>query len=62
MKMAYEKDDSNPKVNGSYFTLEKVNLYITFNDGEQHKNIPSKFIVVNPDQPDYFPDLTLEML
>ena len=62
MKMTYEKDDSNPRVNGSYFTLGKVNLYITFNDDEKHKNIPSEFIVVGPDWPNHFPDLTLGML
>src|SRR5687768_10523041 len=28
MKMTYEKDDSNSKVNRSYFTLKKVNLCI----------------------------------
>ena len=37
MEMAYEKDDSNPRVNGSYSTLGKVNLCITFNDGEKSK-------------------------
>ena len=36
MEMAYEKDDSNPRVkswngSGSYFTLGKVNLLISFN-------------------------------
>ncbi|CAG8726898.1 2233_t:CDS:1, partial [Rhizophagus irregularis] len=59
MKMVYKKDDSNSKVNGSYFTLGKVNLYITFNDGKKHKSIPSEFIVVGPDWPDNFSDLTL---
>ena len=43
-EMAYEKDDSNPKVknwdgSGSYSTLGKVNLCISFNDGEKHKCI-----------------------
>jgi hypothetical protein len=49
MGMAYEKDNINPRVNGNYSTLGKVNLCITFDDGEKHKNIPSEFIVVGPD-------------
>ena len=43
----------------SYSTLGKVNLHIGFNDGEKHKTIPSEFIVLGPDWPDYFPDLVL---
>src|SRR5581483_5164254 len=46
----------------SYFTLGKVNLHIGFNDGEKHKSIPSEFIVVGLDWPNYFPDLVLGML
>ena len=61
VKMTYKKDDSNSKVNGSYSTLGKVNLCITFNDDKKHKSIPSEFIVVGPDWPDHFPDLTLGM-
>ena len=45
----------------SYSTLGKVNLRITFNDGKKHKSIPSEFIVVGPDWPDHFPDVTLGM-
>src|ERR1051325_566202 len=45
----------------SYSTLGKVNLHIGFNDGEKHKTIPSEFIVLGPDWPDYFPDLVLGM-
>ena len=45
----------------SYSTLGKVNLCITFNDGKKHKSIPSEFIVVGPDWPDHFPDITLGM-
>src|SRR6266516_1974425 len=45
----------------SYSTLGKVNLCITFNGGKKHKSIPSEFIVVGPDWPDHFPNLTLEM-
>ena len=61
MEMAYKKDDINPRVNGIYFTLGKVNLCITFDNGEKHKNILNEFIVVGPDWSDHFPDLTLEM-
>ncbi|PKC59540.1 hypothetical protein RhiirA1_469293 [Rhizophagus irregularis] len=43
----------------SYSTLGKVNLHIGFNDGEKHKTIPSEFIVLGPDWPDYFPGLVL---
>ena len=49
MEMAYEKDDSNPRVNGSYSTLGKVNLNITFNDSKNHKSIPIEFKVLGPD-------------
>jgi hypothetical protein len=59
--MVYEKDDINPRVHGNYSTLGKVNLCITFNDGKKHKSIPTEFIVVGPDLPDHFPDLTLGM-
>ena len=64
MKMAYEKDDSNSRVKswdgaGSYFTLEKVNLHIGFNDSEKRKTISSEFIILGPDWPE--PDLILEM-
>jgi hypothetical protein len=62
MEMIYEKDDINPRVNGNYFTLGKVNLCITFNDGKKHKSIPTKFIVVGLNWFDHFPDLTLGML
>jgi hypothetical protein len=61
MEMVYEKDDINPRVHGNYSTLGKVNLCITFNDGKKHKSIPTEFIVVEPDWPDHFPDLTLGM-
>jgi hypothetical protein len=61
MGMAYEKDDINPRVNGIYSTLGKINLCIAFNDGEKRKNIPSEFIVVGPDWPDRFSDLALGM-
>src|SRR3954451_4635749 len=59
MKIVYEKDDSNFKVNGSYFTLGRVSLCITFNNDEKHKSIPSEFIVIGSDWPNHFPDLML---
>jgi len=62
MKMVYKKNDSNSKVNRSYFTLKKVNLYIIFNNSKKHKSIPSEFIVVRSDWLNYFPDLTLKIL
>ena len=43
----------------SYPTLGKVNLHIGFEDGKKYKSIPAEFIVVGPDWPDHFPDLTL---
>ena len=66
VKIAYAKDNSIPRVYGfldeSYSTLGKVNLRIILNDGEKHKTIPSEFIVLGPDWPDYYPDLVLGML
>ena len=50
-----------PRVNRIHSTLGKVNLCITFNDGEKQKSIPTEFIVVGSDWPDHFPDLTLGM-
>ena len=43
----------------SYSTLGKVNLHIGFEDGEKHKTIFSKFIVLRPDWPES--DLILGM-
>ena len=45
----------------SYSTLGKVNLHISFEDGEKHKNksTPVEFIVPGPDWPDHFPGLIL---
>ena len=57
----HDKSNSIETPDTSYFTLEKVNLHISFNDSEKHKTIPSEFIVLGPDWPDYFSDLTLEM-
>src|SRR5437763_10327938 len=58
----HDKSNSIEALNASYFTLGKVNLHIGFNDDEKYKSTPSEFIVVRPDWPDHFPDLTLEML
>ena len=55
----HDKSNSIETPDASYSTLGKVNLCITFNDGKKHKSIPSEFIVVGPDWPDHFPDLTL---
>src|SRR4051794_17251999 len=58
----HNKSNSIEILNVSYFTIGKVNLCITFNNDKKHKSIPSEFIVVEPDWPDHFPDLTLGML
>jgi len=42
----------------SYSTLGKVDLHISFNDGEKHKSTSDEFIVVGPDWSG--PDLILE--
>src|SRR5947199_969935 len=57
----HDKSNSIETPNASYFTLGKVNLHIGFNDSEKHKTIFSEFIVVGPDWPDHFSDLTLGM-
>ena len=57
----HDKSNSIETPDVSYSTLGKVNLCITFNDGKKHKSIPSEFIVVRPDWPDHFPDVTLGM-
>jgi len=57
----HNKSNSIKILDISYFTLGKVNLYITFNNGKKHKSISSKFIVVRSDWPDHFSDLTLGM-
>ena len=45
----HDKSNSIETLDASYFTLGKVNLYITFNDDKKYKSIPSEFIVVGPD-------------
>ena len=57
----HDKSNSIETPDASYSTLGKVNLHIGFNDSEKHKTIPSEFIVLGPDWPDHFPDLTLGM-
>ena len=57
----HDKSNSIETPDASYSTLGKVNLHIGFNDSEKHKTILSEFIVVGPDWPDHFPDLTLGM-
>ncbi len=46
----------------SYFTLGKINLYISFDDDEKYKSISVEFIVLGLNWPDYYPDLVLGML
>ena len=58
----HSKSNSIATPDAFYSILEKVNLHIGFNDGEKYKTIPSQFIVLGSDWPDYFSDLTLEML
>src|SRR6266540_7222254 len=57
----HDKSNSIEAPDASYSILEKVDLHISFNDGEKHKSTLSEFIVVRPDWPDHFPDLTLGM-
>jgi hypothetical protein len=45
----------------SYSTLGKINLHISFDDGEKHKRTPIEFIVLGPEWPDYYPVLVLGM-
>ena len=47
----YIESNSIEMPDTSYSTLGKVNLYISFNDSEKHKTIPSEFIVLGPDWP-----------
>src|SRR6266498_577120 len=57
----YDKSNSIETPDVSYFTLRKVNLCITFNDGKKHKSIFNEFIVIESDWPDHFSDLTSRM-
>ena len=60
--IAYHDENNSIKtLDATYSTIGKVNLHIGFNDSEKHKTIPSEFIVLGPDWPDHFPDLTLGM-
>jgi hypothetical protein len=63
VKIAYTTDNSILRVNGflgeSYSTLGKVDLHIILIDGEKHKIIPTKFIVIGSDWPDQFPEILL---
>ena len=60
-ELGIAENNSIKTPDASYSTLGKVNLHIGFNDGKKHKTIPSEFIVLGPDWPDYFPDLVLGM-
>ncbi len=53
----HDKSNSIEAPDASYSTLEKVDLHISFNDGEKHKSTPGEFIVVGSDWPG--PDLIL---
>ncbi|RIA81594.1 hypothetical protein C1645_836759 [Glomus cerebriforme] len=55
----HDESNSIKTLDASYFTLEKINLHISFEDGEKHKSTPIKFIVLGLDWPDYYPDLIL---
>ena len=56
--IAYHDENNSIKtLDATYSTIGKVNLHISFNDGEKHKSTPSEFIVVRPDWPE--PDLIL---
>src|SRR6266498_5223803 len=45
----HDKSNSIEIPDASYSILEKVNLYITFNNDKKHKSIPSEFIVIRSD-------------
>jgi len=48
--IAYHDENNSIKtLDATYFTIEKVNLHISFNDSEKHKSILSEFIVVELD-------------
>jgi len=50
LEITYHSENNSIKtLNASYFTLEKVNLCITFNDDKKHKSISSEFIIVRSD-------------
>ncbi len=53
----HDKSNSIETSDASYSALEKVDLHISFNDGEKHKSTPGEFIVVGSDRPG--PDLIL---
>src|SRR6266498_4445575 len=53
----HDKSNGIEAPDPSYSTLEKVDLHISFNDGEKHKSTPGEFIVVGSDWPG--PDLIL---
>jgi len=60
--IAYHDENNSIKtLDASYFILGKVDLHIDFNDGEKQKSIPSEFIVIRLDWPDYYPNLILGM-
>ena len=60
--IAYHDENNSIKtLDATYSIIGKVNLHNGFNDGEKHKSTSSEFIVVGPDWPDHFPDLTLGM-
>src|SRR6266542_2886282 len=45
----HDKSNSIEAPDASYSILEKVDLHISFNNGEKHTSTPGKFIVVGSD-------------
>ena len=44
----HDKSNSIETPDASYFTLGKINLYISFDDDEKHKSTPVEFTVLEP--------------
>jgi hypothetical protein len=56
--IAYHDENNSIKTpDASYSILGKVDLHLSFNDGEKHKSTPVEFMVLGPDWPG--PDLIL---
>ena len=50
----HSENNSIKTLDASYSTLGKVNLRIGFEDGKKYKSIPTEFIVLGPDWPNFF--------
>ena len=52
----HSKSNSIVTLDTSYSILEKINLHISFKNGEKHKSTLIEFIVLGLDWSDYYPD------